>query len=430
MGRNPEISVRRRPNKNGARIQFRFRGTAWTLPGDASEWSEVRIEQERQRELARILLGTWDPPQRRPNRGPASVPTVKEACEDYAGWIEDSNRRPKTKAEIRRRLEHVISVDELANCPIDVLDAKLIERYQRRKREEREDRQRLHALRRSGVSLTADELQRMPKSYDRGLSDDQINRTVEELSRVIRREMEADQTLAASMGNVNPAKLKRLHLDAEEPTRFALTPVQAKALLEGAEALERRCATDPLRAHVPFRLIIWLLLVTGLRISELTALRRQDVSLESGFVEVGRGKTNAATRRIPLADSIASELRTWMGSAPDASPDAPLFPNRKGKPMDRLRVGDRVLRPALAEAAALQQERSGDSMPDGLLPHDCRRTFATFAYQRRPSMPVAWVMNAMGHRSAALALEIYQGVQGLRPTAEEETILHWLTAGW
>lgn len=72
---------------------------------------------------------------------------------------------------------------------------------------------------------------------------------------------------------------------------------------------------------------------TGLRVSELIGLRCQDASLQHGpHIRChGKGRKDRCT---PLTTQTVTVLRAWM-SERGGTPDAPLFPNRRGTPLSR-----------------------------------------------------------------------------------------------
>jgi integrase/recombinase XerD len=72
---------------------------------------------------------------------------------------------------------------------------------------------------------------------------------------------------------------------------------------------------------------------TGLRVSELTGLRRRDVELGRGphLRCVGKGRKQRCT---PLTAQTVTVLRAWIHEH-DTPPDAPLFPSRRGTPLSR-----------------------------------------------------------------------------------------------
>ncbi|WP_231913907.1 tyrosine-type recombinase/integrase, partial [Rhodococcus sp. LB1] len=70
---------------------------------------------------------------------------------------------------------------------------------------------------------------------------------------------------------------------------------------------------------------------TGLRVAELTGLRRDDVVLTTGPHVRCRGK-GRKQRSTPLTAGAVTTLREWL-KAHDAQPDSPLFPSRHGTPL-------------------------------------------------------------------------------------------------
>lgn len=79
---------------------------------------------------------------------------------------------------------------------------------------------------------------------------------------------------------------------------------------------------------------------TGARVSEMTTLRITDVLLERAAAVHLHGK-GRKERIVPLWKSTAAQLRGWL-SRIDDSPNAPVFPNRAGKPLSRSGVQHRL----------------------------------------------------------------------------------------
>ena len=88
---------------------------------------------------------------------------------------------------------------------------------------------------------------------------------------------------------------------------------------------------------------------TGLRVSELTGLRRRDVELGAGahLRCLGKGRKDRAT---PLTTGTVAVLRAWLNEQPD-TPDTPLFPTSSGRPLSRDAVSLLVARHARRAAA-------------------------------------------------------------------------------
>lgn len=100
-----------------------------------------------------------------------------------------------------------------------------------------------------------------------------------------------------------------------------LSPVEVDALLEAVDQDNWAGRRD----HA------WLLLAvqTGLRVSEITGLKRSDVQFGSGaYVHVvGKGRKERST---PLTKQVIATLKDWLAE-PDISKDATLFPSCRGE---------------------------------------------------------------------------------------------------
>jgi site-specific recombinase XerD len=76
------------------------------------------------------------------------------------------------------------------------------------------------------------------------------------------------------------------------------------------------------------RALLLTTLQTGLRVGEVVALRRDDVTLGTGAHVRCFGK-GRKTRCTPLRPDVANVLRAWLRETGSA-PDAPVFPNSRG----------------------------------------------------------------------------------------------------
>ncbi len=92
------------------------------------------------------------------------------------------------------------------------------------------------------------------------------------------------------------------------------------------------------RDHAMFTLTIQ----TGLRISELAGLTRQDITLSTGASvhTVGKGRKE---RRTPLLPATKAVLKTWLSERP-STPGDPLFPTRTGTRLSRDAIERRLAR--------------------------------------------------------------------------------------
>jgi integrase/recombinase XerD len=133
---------------------------------------------------------------------------------------------------------------------------------------------------------------------------------------------------------------------------------------------------------------------TGARVSELTALRVRDVLLDRQAAVHLHGK-GRKQRVIPLWKTTTVELRAWLKQI-NSSPDAPVFPNRAGRPLTRSGVRDRLDR-AVASAAA---QRCPSLRGQHVTPHTLRHSTAMHLLQSGTDLAVIALW--LGHSSPAV----------------------------
>ncbi|HHF98700.1 MAG TPA: site-specific tyrosine recombinase XerD [Candidatus Aerophobetes bacterium] len=110
--------------------------------------------------------------------------------------------------------------------------------------------------------------------------------------------------------------------------------------------------------------ILECLYASGLRISELVNLNREDVSLNSGWVKV-KGK-GSRERMVPLGKEALKWLSRYLKERKDLKKDSPLFCNRYGKRISRQSCWKMIKK--YAKIAGIKKEIS---------PHTLRHSFAT-----------------------------------------------------
>jgi integrase len=135
----------------------------------------------------------------------------------------------------------------------------------------------------------------------------------------------------------NAVRKTRLPRRGPRPDKRVLTPEQLKLLLE--------------KLPEPSKSIVWLLVLTGLRIGELLALRWQDVDLQAGVLRVRRTlyeghfdepKTRSSNRTVPLGNKGAQILR---GCRAGQDPAALIFASSNATPWCRRNLLNRQLTP-------------------------------------------------------------------------------------
>jgi integrase/recombinase XerD len=131
---------------------------------------------------------------------------------------------------------------------------------------------------------------------------------------------------------------------------------------------------------------------SGARVSELTGLRVADLLLDRAAALHLHGK-GRKERVVPLWKRTASQLRGWLPRI-DQSPDAPVFPNRAGKPMTRSGIEQR-LRVAISKASA----RCPSLAARRISPHTLRHTTAMHLLQSGVDITVIALW--LGHEDTA-----------------------------
>ena len=142
------------------------------------------------------------------------------------------------------------------------------------------------------------------------------------------------------------------------------------------------------------RVLLATLYNTGARVSEITRLRVRDVLLDRKVAVHLHGK-GRKERALPLWKSTAVELRRWLAQI-DRRADAPVFPNRAGKPLSRSGIEQRL---RLAVAAATK--RCPSFAGRRVSPHTIRHTTAMHMLQA--GVELAVIALWLGHETPTTA---------------------------
>ncbi len=339
-------------------------------------YTRRRAETELQNILADIRRGTWQPPQPEPAVTPAQDPTFHEFASQWfeARRHEVSQRSVNDyKWALTRHLLPFFKDHRLSQITIAEVD-----RYRTGKVREREQRKE-----------------------GRSLSNSSINETLNLLAQVLETAVEYEHI------QFNPARGRRRRLKVSQPTRTWLEPEQVKPLLDATVRGLRGGKTMP---DPRMRALYATAICTGLRISELLALRWREVNLAHGRLTVIDSKTDAGRHReIDLWPELREELSVYKTQARHAQPGDYVFATATGKADTRSNIAKRLKRTVERANEALAD---GDTppIPSTLSPHSLRRTFASLLYLRGEN-PV-YVMHQMGHTDPKLALRIYTKVMG------------------
>jgi integrase len=175
---------------------------------------------------------------------------------------------------------------------------------------------------------------------------------------------------------------------------------------------------------------------TGLRASELRGLRWADIDLRRGELHVrqradrwrviGRPKSEAGERTIPLPPMVVNTLREWKLACPKGEQDL-AFPNGAGRVEDHNNIAERGWMPAQVAAGVTRQ---GKARYPGL--HAMRHFYASWCINRRVDggleLPLKVVQARLGHASIQMTADRYghlfpRGDDGAELAAAERAFL-------
>lgn len=131
---------------------------------------------------------------------------------------------------------------------------------------------------------------------------------------------------------------------------------------------------------------------TGARVSEVIRLRVADVLLDRAHAVHLHGK-GRKERVIPLWKSTAAQMQAWFEHI-DRRPEAPVFPNRAGKPMSRSGIEQR-LQAAIAKAST----RCPSLRSRAISPHTVRH--ATAMHLLQSGVDITVIAMWLGHEDTA-----------------------------
>jgi integrase len=161
------------------------------------------------------------------------------------------------------------------------------------------------------------------------------------------------------------------------------------------------------------RALLSAMVLGGLRVGELTALRWGQVDLAGAKLGVAQAKTEAGVRIVDVSPMLLDELKSHKANTRHPEPGSLVFCTAKGTPLNRNNIRIRVLGKAIQRANLALADAGVAPIADGVTNHSLRRTFASLLYEAGASP--AYVMSQMGHTSSALALEVYAPQDGPQP---------------
>jgi integrase len=175
-----------------------------------------------------------------------------------------------------------------------------------------------------------------------------------------------------------------------------------------------------------FRLMVLLDVTTGLRRSELFALKWSDVDFSNMRLDVMRSiylghigdcKTEASRKPVPLDDRVAADLWLWKGTTRYRQPDNWIFasPRTHGKhPYWPDALLQKIIRPAAL--------RAGIDKKIGW--HTFRHTFSTLLIANGENLKV--VQELMRHASSRCTVEVYSQARILAKRQAQQRVVQMI----
>jgi integrase len=163
------------------------------------------------------------------------------------------------------------------------------------------------------------------------------------------------------------------------------------------------------------RVLLITAVSTGLRASELRGLRWQDVDLKHGklhvrqradrYCEIGKPKSQAGDRTIPLGPMVLNTLKQWKLRCPKSVGDL-VFATKRGQ-IEQHAVIYKALKPVVIAAGLTDQD--GKPKYTGL--HPFRHFYASWCINRRQDggleLPAKIVQERLGHASIVMTMDRY-----------------------
>jgi integrase len=402
-----ENNVLERPCGRSKVFALRFRAYGrrryLTLGTPEDGWTRGRGEEEMDVIRAEVDRGAWVPPP------PRRLEWGGGGDGDGDGMLFG----PFARAQVRRRRAEVrpatfaywewgltYLLPFFADWPLAKIDVWAVDAYRLQRLEESEDRRRRLAEGRPRTDALGRPL--------RPLAATTINKTIEVLRWLL--------GLAVEYGWIddNPAAGKKRQIKIEKaPAPHLGSAAQIVAVLDAAAELD----ADP-GWQLDGRLaVVATLVLAGLRVHELAALRWGDLDFENSLIHVRHSKTPAGIREVRMLPALRGLLLRHRDRRGRVAGAELVFRTLRGGPRTKDNVRLRVLAPVLIRAEELLEERGRPSLPPGITPHSLRHTFASLLFVIGED-PVS-VMCQLGHTDPTFTLRVYAHAMSRGPDERE-----------
>ena len=192
---------------------------------------------------------------------------------------------------------------------------------------------------------------------------------------------------------------------ARNPITLVRQSAQRRSIPPVLESYEIQCLLAQLEN--PFRIMVLLDVTTGLRRSELFALKWKDIDFSNLLIHikrsiflgvVGKGKSETSRQSVRLSLNVAADLWLWKETTHYAKPDDWVFASQRTRGKSPLRPD--VVLSRIIRAAAV---RSGITKRIGW--HTFRHTYSSTLIANGENVRV--VQELMRHASSRFTLEVY-----------------------
>jgi integrase len=418
--------------------------------GCGGGWDEAAARSHLGNVMAEVRLGIWERPQ--PPAGVAEFGAGEEVPiygaygewwleQKIAGVIGDRPLADNTAKDYRNCLRHLTAF--FGPYPLDEIDADLNLTFKAQLLKTAKDQ-------RDALAAGADLRDRRGRRL-RPLGPAQIA-NIFAVHRAILEAALEDRHVA-----YNSARGKRLRVKVPKPKRTFLEMDELSALLDAAERQDaamlvraparagatatavanlaskglapgqiateigrarstvtyhlRRLGSDIGRGYIGRRAICEVLGRSGPRVGELIELRIGQVRLhdpEGARFRVPDAKTETGVRDVEISpvpvEVLIAHIDRLRRLGQATGPDAYLFPNLRGGPMTRKRVGQ-IIREAAEHASERLSAKGVPPLPHTTA-HTLRRTYISIALIAN-NWDVKFVMDQVGHADSTMTMDVY-----------------------
>lgn len=360
------------------RVPYKGRRPKITLGTNHEGWDEEKAAIELERIIGQIERGTWSPPvaeRAATGDGDEGIPeTLHVTTSRWWQLKKAEGLEPKTKTDYEWRLKWLLRYQ-----PHDLtkdVDAEWVDNFK--------------------LWLG----QQISEKNGEPLSPRSRNMILILLAMVL------DLAVKYKTVPANAARGKDTRVPERKSAKRFLTPDMVVDLLDAAQIWESEL---PGNQRFGRRALLASLVLAGPRVEEVDAARLGDLDIHTEVLRIDRSKTPAGERDIDLTAYLLGEVRPHLARLPkiiggEPTPRTPIFPTRTGNQRVARNV-QRLLTEVVRRANVDRAKRKKLLIPEGLTPHDLRRTFACLCFWAGRELP--YVQAQIGHEDGRMVLDAY-----------------------